>query len=198
VFRGIFPDQIALRAKSLANSPLVEVFSQSPQERDPGRMDTSHQSRREDKRCLASALLCGIFVFELALATPAAYAGMGGMGAGGAGGATGAAGGAAGSAGGGAGGVSGSAGVGGGGATGSAGGPAGGGGGAAGGGSGGGAGTSHPFNQTQSYRALVPPDFTTCAKGQVWDRKRQRCLQRFSRLLPARHSSNLPPRSAHS
>ena len=124
-------------------------------------MDTSHQSRREDKRCLASALLCGIFLLELALATPAAYAGMGGMGAGGAGGATGAAGGAAGSAGGG----------------------AGGGGGAAGGGGGGGAGTSHPFNQTQSYRALVPPDFTTCAKGQVWDRKRHRCLQRFSRLL---------------
>ena len=34
MFRGIFPDQIAARPKSLANSPLVEVFSQSPQERD--------------------------------------------------------------------------------------------------------------------------------------------------------------------
>ena len=109
-------------------------------------MNTSAQSRREEKRSLASALLCGIFVLELALATPAAYAGMGGMGAGGAGSATGAAGG--------------------------------------GGGGGGGAGTSHPFNQTENYRALVPSDLTTCAPGQVWDRKRRRCLQRHSRVLP--------------
>ena len=138
-------------------------------------MNTSAQSRREEKRSLASALLCGIFVLELALATPAAYAGMGGMGAGGAGGATGAAGGG----GGGAGGASGAAGVGGGGAAGSAGGAAGGGGSGA-----GGAGNSHPSNQTQSYRALVPSDFTTCAPGQVWDRKRHKCLQRHSRVLP--------------
>ena len=132
-------------------------------------MDTSDQSRREEKRSLASALLCGIFVLELALATPAAYAGMGGMGAGGAGSATGAAGGGGGAPAGGAGGGAAA------GATGAAGG---------GGGGGGGAGTSHPFNQTENYRALVPSDLTTCAPGQVWDRKRRRCLQRHSRVLP--------------
>lgn len=35
-----------------------------------------------------------------------------------------------------------------------------------------------------THRAQAPDDLTTCAPGQVWDRKHHRCLQRRSGVLP--------------
>ncbi len=34
------------------------------------------------------------------------------------------------------------------------------------------------------FRAEAPDDLTTCAPGQVWDRKHHRCLRRSSGILP--------------
>jgi tetratricopeptide (TPR) repeat protein len=51
-------------------------------------------------------------------------------------------------------------------------------------GGGGGGGFYHPY-QPAPYRAQAPADdLTTCAPGQVWDRKHHRCLQRRSGILP--------------
>ena len=122
---------------------------------------------------IAAALSCSVLVLGLALASPAFAAGGGGGGGGGAGGGAGAGGG---------GGAGGGAGAGGGGAAG--GGAAGGGGAGGGAGAGGGGGFYHPL-QSAPYRAQAPADdLTTCAPGQVWDRKHRRCLQRRSDVLP--------------
>ena len=51
-----------------------------------------------------------------------------------------------------------------------------------GGGSGGGGGFYRPV-QTEP-RAQAPDDLTTCAPGQVWDRKHHKCLVRHSGVLP--------------
>ena len=118
---------------------------------------------------LAPALASGILVLGLALAAPAALAAGGGSGGGGGGG---------GGAGGGSGG--GGAGAGGGGAGAGGGGAGAGGGGAGAGGGGGGFHLSNPA----PYRAQAPDDLTTCAPGQVWDRKHHRCLRRSSGILP--------------
>ncbi len=128
---------------------------------------------------LARALASGILVLGLALTAPAALAAGGGSGGGGGGGGGGAGGG---SGGGGAGAGGGGAGAGGGGAGGGSGGGAGGGGGAGAGGGGGGA--IHHLSQPAPYRAQAPDDLTTCAPGEVWDRKHHRCLRRSSGVLP--------------
>ena len=57
------------------------------------------------------------------------------------------------------------------------------GGGGAGGGSGGGGGGFYRPVQTEP-RAQAPDDLTTCAPGQVWDRKHHKCLVRHSGVLP--------------
>ena len=95
------------------------------------------------------------------------------------------AGGGGGGAGGGAGGGGAGAGGGGAGAGGSGGGGAGAGGGGGGGGAGGGGGGFYRPFQSAPYRAQAPADdLTTCAPGQVWDRKHHRCLRRRSGILP--------------
>ncbi len=142
-------------------------------------MNVSLELLRGTAGKLAPALSCGVLVLGLALAAPAAFAagaGSGGGGAGGGGGGAGAGGGGAGAGGGGAGAGGGGAGAGGGGAG-------AGGGGAGGGGGGGGGGAIHR-SEAAPYRAQAPDDLTTCAPGQVWDRKHHRCLRRSSGILP--------------
>ena len=39
-------------------------------------------------------------------------------------------------------------------------------------------------SESAPYRAQAPDDLTTCAPGQVWDRKHHRCLRRSSGILP--------------
>jgi hypothetical protein len=141
-------------------------------------MNVSLESLRATAGKLAPALSCGVLVLGLALAVPAAFAaGGGGGGAGGGGG--GAGGGGAGAGGGGAGAGGGGAGAGGGGGAG-----AGGGGAGAGAGAGGGGGGAIHRSESAPYRAQAPDDLTTCAPGQVWDRKHHRCLRRSSGILP--------------
>jgi tetratricopeptide (TPR) repeat protein len=52
------------------------------------------------------------------------------------------------------------------------------------GGAGGGGGYYRPLQERQTFQAPPRDDLTTCAPGQVWDRKHHRCLRRHSGVLP--------------